>query len=282
MWGQDRRPTWWGFIYGMEGIDGYVWAFEFQNSKLTSVDVDLDVWTTELGLLRICLKSLKVNIEDEDFVMQLINNLPMEYDYFVEAVKVDMNKGLDDQVTVKRGQKRIRARFKRHNFCGKYGHKKQNWKENQNKPNKKSYKGHNRISRNSKSYNEQSKYSKVLFCHFCKKEGHTEPFCFLKQQKQRQNQQGHGSDVVLITKNIVTNLTATYDECLWIADSGATLHATNSLSGMFDLQPCKVNITVRDGKLFNLYFSQFKHFMHPFLIIFWTIWKHHFHHFFCY
>lgn len=75
---------------------------EFQNSKLTSVDVDPDVWITELELLRKRLKSLKVEIEDEDFVMQLINNLPMEYDSLVEAVEEDMNKGLEDQVTVKR------------------------------------------------------------------------------------------------------------------------------------------------------------------------------------
>jgi hypothetical protein len=54
--------------------------------------------------------------------------------------------------------------------------------------------------------------------------------------------------VVLITKSLITNLAALYDECLWIGDSGATLHAPNSLSGMFDLQPYKGNITVGDGK----------------------------------
>jgi hypothetical protein len=43
---------------------------EFQNSKLTSVNVDLYVWITELELLKKCLKLLMVNIEDEDFVMQ--------------------------------------------------------------------------------------------------------------------------------------------------------------------------------------------------------------------
>jgi gag-polypeptide of LTR copia-type len=59
-----------------------------QKSTLTSVDVDPDVWITELELLRKCLKSLKVNIEDKAFVMQLlINNLPIEYDSLVEALK---------------------------------------------------------------------------------------------------------------------------------------------------------------------------------------------------
>jgi hypothetical protein len=60
------------------------------------------VWITEQELLRKQLKSLNVNIENDDFVMQLINNLPMEYDSPVEATEEDMNKGLEDQVTEKK------------------------------------------------------------------------------------------------------------------------------------------------------------------------------------
>ena len=48
------------------------------------------------------MKLLNVTIEDEDFVMQVINNLPMEYDSLVEDIEEDMNKGLEDQVSVKR------------------------------------------------------------------------------------------------------------------------------------------------------------------------------------
>jgi gag-polypeptide of LTR copia-type len=162
---------------------------EFQNSKLTSVDADPDVWITELELLRKRLKSLKVEIEDEDFVMQLINNFPMEYDSLVKAVEEDMNKGLEDQVTVKRVWERIRARFRRmtmrldegnsnnnrnevalvippgqfkgmYHLCGKCGHKKKDCKENQNnRPNKKSYKDHNGTTRNSQSFNGTSRNS---------------------------------------------------------------------------------------------------------------------------
>ena len=50
-------------------------------------------------------EAFKVNIEDEDFVMQLINNL-------VEVVEEDINKGLEDQVTFKRVHERIRVRFR--------------------------------------------------------------------------------------------------------------------------------------------------------------------------
>ena len=48
------------------------------------------------------LKTLKVKFEDEAFVMQLINNLPMEYNSLVEAIEEDMNKGLENKVTVKK------------------------------------------------------------------------------------------------------------------------------------------------------------------------------------
>ena len=45
--------------------------------------------------------------------MQIINNLPMEYNSLVEAVEEDMNKELEYQVTVKRVRKRIRSKFRR-------------------------------------------------------------------------------------------------------------------------------------------------------------------------
>jgi hypothetical protein len=45
--------------------------------------------------------------------MQLINSLSVKYNSRVEAFEEDMNKGLEDQVTVKRVQKRIRARFRK-------------------------------------------------------------------------------------------------------------------------------------------------------------------------
>jgi gag-polypeptide of LTR copia-type len=76
----------------------------FQNSKFTSIEIDQDVWITELDLLRKHLKSLEINFEDEDedYVTEFINNLPIEYDSLVEAIEEDINKGLEDQVTVNR------------------------------------------------------------------------------------------------------------------------------------------------------------------------------------
>jgi hypothetical protein len=75
----------------------------------------------------------------------------------------------------------------------------------------KSYKGHNETAINSKINNRLSKYSKELFC---KKEGHTVPYFYLKQQKEKQNQSGQESTVMMITKNLIKNLAAAYDDCL--------------------------------------------------------------------
>ena len=123
-------------------------------------------------------------------------------------------------------------------LCGKHGHKKADCWENKAKSNKKA----------NKTWHGTSKNRKELYCHYCKKKGHTEPYCYIKQNKDKQPQFQQGNDVLLITKNVIKNTPTPYDQCYWIADSGATLHATNSLQGMFDLEPCKVNITVGDGK----------------------------------
>jgi hypothetical protein len=42
------------------------------------------------------LKTLKVNIEDKDFVMQITNKVPMEHDSFVEAIEEARNKKLGE------------------------------------------------------------------------------------------------------------------------------------------------------------------------------------------
>ena len=53
---------------------------QFYESKLQDPSRDPDEWITELGLLRQQLKVLQVIIDDDDFVIQIVNNLPKEYD----------------------------------------------------------------------------------------------------------------------------------------------------------------------------------------------------------
>jgi gag-polypeptide of LTR copia-type len=65
---------------------------KFQNSKFISFDVNPDIWITKLELLRKCLKTLKVDIEDKDFVIdKLISNLPREFNSLVKAIEENIS-----------------------------------------------------------------------------------------------------------------------------------------------------------------------------------------------
>ena len=51
-------------------------------------------------------------------------------------------------------------------------------------------------------------------------------------------------DMILIADNTVK----VFNERIWVADSGATTHVTNSLDGMFDLRDANTTISVGDGR----------------------------------
>lgn len=232
---------------------------QFYASKLSDAEKDPEEWITELELLRQRLKSLKVTVEDEDLVIHILNNLPKEYDSLVEAIEEDLNKGADEEVTVKRVRERVRARFRRMQLrqkesdgdelallasgkkfkgrcgqCGKLGHKKENcWENPKNKKTK-----------------EEKSVKEERFCNFCKKKGHTEPYCNKKKKEEREKKDKKGkqeteeSEMALMAHGEEGQVTS---GDVWIADSGASMHATNSIAGMFDIVPCEIKITIGDG-----------------------------------
>jgi hypothetical protein len=122
-------------------------------------------------------------------------------------------------------------KFKGHcGLCGKFGHK--------------------RVDCHDGKTNLKLKINKDMMCTFCKKKGHTEPFCFAKKHKEREASDTKTNDpgeMFLVATNLEEKNTP-IDPSIWIADSGATLHASNSLVGMFDLENCQVCITVGNGK----------------------------------
>ena len=95
---------------------------------------------------------------------------------------------------------------------------------------------------------QHHKSQKIFSDNFAKRKG-AYSFPLLKQQKKKQSQSRQGSDVVLITKNIIQNIAYPYYVCFWFADSCATLYATNLLTGKYDIQPCNINITNGNRKL---------------------------------
>ena len=128
---------------------------QFNSSKLSDVLKDPDEWITKLEILRKRLKKMGTIINDEDLMIHILNNLPMEYDNVVEAMERkldDVNNPLDiltlrDELVLKfaRIQKNNGRALERdededesalvgfskpfkgrcHN-CGQFGHKKAN------------------------------------------------------------------------------------------------------------------------------------------------------------
>ena len=67
---------------------------EFNSSKLNSWKKDPDSWISKLEIKRKRLKKMGNDISDEDFIIHVLNNLPLEYDNVVEALE----RKLDDLV----------------------------------------------------------------------------------------------------------------------------------------------------------------------------------------
>jgi hypothetical protein len=123
-------------------------------------------------------------------------------------------------------------------MCGKIGHKKENCWENPK----------NKKSKNDRVAKDVAKEDR--FCDYCKKKGHTEPFCN-KKKKDEKDKKAKGKDeeteseMVMMVQEDQKGIKSCQD--VWIADSGASMHATNSTKGMYDVTPCEFYITIGDG-----------------------------------
>ena len=62
---------------------------EFHNSRLESIDKDPNEWISHLEGLQIQITKFrqKGNVSDEDFMIHLLNNLPMEYDVILDGLE---------------------------------------------------------------------------------------------------------------------------------------------------------------------------------------------------
>ena len=175
------------------------------------------MWTSKLEVIRIRLKKISNEINDEDMIIHILNNLPEEYNTVVEAMErklddlVDLlplrNLGNDLILNYKRIKKNKRIskdseddeeaqdialvgytkNFKCRCYnCGNFGHKKEDCPKLSNQMN-------NNIS---ERYNGM--------CSYCGKRGHTKSKCrkwkkYLKKWGANIHQENENSDVVLMS-----------------------------------------------------------------------------------
>jgi len=60
---------------------------KFQCSKLWDVSQDPNVWISDLGSIQARLKEVKLDIPDEDFMVHILNGLPVEYEVQVSKLE---------------------------------------------------------------------------------------------------------------------------------------------------------------------------------------------------
>ena len=96
-------------------------------------------------------------------------------------------------------------------------------------------------------------------CDFCKKDGHTEAYCFQKKYHDNQTEEKAvllcAIDDAVLEENEDKKISHVHwadnedEEQRWIGDSGASLHVTNSKKGMINIVHTtdKENFTMADG-----------------------------------
>ena len=85
---------------------------QFTSSRLKKNHQDSDPWISELELMRIRLKKMGSNIDDEYLMMHIMNNLPSAYDGLMENLEDKLDSALDP-LTISALRDKISEKFER-------------------------------------------------------------------------------------------------------------------------------------------------------------------------
>ena len=85
---------------------------EFSQSKLSDVKKDPEEWVSELEIIKIKLANMKVQISEEDLIIHIINNLPVEYDSVTDQIENELNfDDANEHPSVESVKARLRAKY---------------------------------------------------------------------------------------------------------------------------------------------------------------------------
>jgi gag-polypeptide of LTR copia-type/Zinc knuckle len=231
---------------------------------------DPEVWITELEDICVRLDDMGSSISENQFMIHVLNNLTSDYDLqlalmekrigdvekalTVEEIRADlslcferlnMNSSKNGDAEELEEHALFSGQFKgKCRNCGQLGHK--------------LFQCKNRLN-SSHNGSNNGNMTGGIFCTYCRKSGHVKQNCFKLKNKDGQynnnqssnsnngnrGRENYGSQDVVFT---TTTKSKKFTEYIWICDSGACGHYSNSEKGLFKVESINGSITVGNGK----------------------------------
>ena len=254
----DAAKAWAGLVAKFEpdtGSSKVELKHEFAESKLENKYDDPDEWITSLERIVQKLQRMKSSMDEEDLLIHILNNLPEAYESIIESSEKELSKGtltlsnlkIDLRSKYKRIKKRDEegmrtetsfiAQFKgRCHSCGKYGHKREDCSDKDSKTS-------NTGGGNKKKYDKSQ-----IKCYNCQKMGHYANECKGKKVAREEKAvvaKDENIEMVMLGGDM---LPTKINDNVWIADSGASCHMTNSLEGMYEIRKGNCKVMIGDGQ----------------------------------
>jgi len=238
---------------------------EFTMCKMKGGNSDPDIWLTELERKRQRLRILGVTKTDDDIINHVLCNLPKEYEVTLEVLEEKLSQ---NELTMEILRDKLIARYDKlrdreeqeddneeekaltvgqHKFkgncriCGKIGHKAGDcWENEKNKDKRpKNWKagGGRRAGPPSTEQSNSNNRGNRKFngnCSYCHKYGHHINDCYTKKRNESANSANDSNETA--DHVLTVGSTGKGTSNMWIADSGATSHMTNTLEGMYDVR----------------------------------------------
>ena len=181
---------------------------QLNKSRLKRVNGDPDHWVSELEVIRTRLKKMKVNIEDDYFIIYTMNNLPGEYDNIFDALEEKIDEKIEP-LTIETLRKKLSSNYDKlqdievHQevddddeatlveigafnslcyVCGKFDHK----------------------GTECPGIEKPDDNRFIGKCNYCGKQGHTEIYCWKKKRDQEsKKREGSSSSNHASSSNLV-------------------------------------------------------------------------------
>ena len=237
---------------------------EFTQSKLEKGESP-DEWIERLESIRNTIEQIlgKPHIDDTDMMLHIINNLPDEYEVIIdrvtkelsnktltlESLQEDLQEKFERMKTKKSGSQETALYSKqvktRCHGCGKIGHRKEDcWELESNKEKRpKNW----RSNEKNESGNKHNKNPNIV-CWKCNKKGHIQANCPENKEQESGMMASQEEEASEIEVSFMAMSGTEKKSDLWIGDTGASTHMTNTLDGLFNLQNEETTVKIGNGE----------------------------------